>query len=224
MVMWITCVLISHVSTSNTGTSKRCLGFDLPKTSQAAQALDNSCTPLSLSNSATLQPHTHEAVEQQYPIHTTETIGGVASGTVDSTVKSDNDSTLLRQSTKRKRSQSGLKVAPKNSRRKTVLVEPHRTNPVMASKLSSVPLPVPSLQAPCIEEWKPNTTYLMCPTVLQITPPVGARVAATEDVTPLISFFIPPDCLSGNHADAPNAQVLQVTCQVVDLNLLPVKD
>lgn len=121
--------------------------------------------------------------------------------------------------------QSGLKVAAKNTRHKTShLVEPlsDSTTPVMTSNMVSTLAPAPLIQAPYIEEWKANTTYLMCPTVLQITPPATARFATTEDATPLISFFIPPDSLSSNHVETPNAQVLQVTCQVVDLNILPV--
>jgi len=74
---------------------------------------------------------------------------------------------------------------------------------------------------PQIQHWKPNTTYLMCADVQQITPPPTVEV--DESAPFMVAFLIPPDSFG---SPAPNAQsesesLLEVTCQVVDVSVIP---
>jgi len=68
-------------------------------------------------------------------------------------------------------------------------------------------------------DWKANTTYLLCPSVQKMTPPIKA----TEDDTFLpmqIAFLIPPESLGAGEAPAGSGRLgsmLEVTCQVVDV-------
>jgi len=85
---------------------------------------------------------------------------------------------------------------------------------------------------PEIQNWKKNTTYLLCANVSEIIPP--ASVAPDDPYAPLmVSFLIPPDsfnttCVKENSGSADAAkkistEVLEVTCQVVDVCSIPLK-
>lgn len=202
MVMWITCVLISNATPH--GVAKRAIGFDNSlSTDQSSHLFD-----MESSFSGSQLP-TEQTVAE--PNHHFTTQGSSQDSSPSTSLTEDSDSPL-KQGTKRKRSQTSYKAVEKNSRRK---IEKADIEPFVGG--------VPVLpKVPVIDEWNSNTTYLMCPNVLQITPPVGARIVKPEDNSPLISFFIPPDSISTSSMDTPNPQVLQVTCQVVGMNLLPV--
>jgi len=202
MVMWITCVLISHVTPPHAGAKR--IGFDasLPILSQA----DHHPTRASLPFEPCVNDNTAENPQHQSrSVDSSQLINDISSDDVDYA--------SAKTGAKRKRSQTTFKTVEKNTRRKTSPVE---QLPSGEFKPNS-----PLFKVPLIEEWKSNTTYLMCPTVLQMTPPSGARIVNPDDSSPLISFFIPPDMIP-NGSENSNTKVLQVTCQVVDMNLLPV--
>ena len=75
--------------------------------------------------------------------------------------------------------------------------------------------------------FQPNTTYLMCNNVQQITPPASADLKEDPSAPTLISFVIPPDSLSGGRGGSndtsgrPKRELLEVTCRVVGVNVLP---
>lgn len=80
---------------------------------------------------------------------------------------------------------------------------------------------IPNL-APQISQWKPNTTYLMCNNVQHIQPPSSAQIQSDANAPLLLSFLIPQDTLRGtNGTDSASDELLEVTCQVLDINLLP---
>jgi len=82
---------------------------------------------------------------------------------------------------------------------------------------------------PEIQNWKKNTTYLLCANVSEIIPPTSA--APDDPHAPLmVSFLIPPDSFSTSSAKknsaseaVENCEVLEVTCQVVDVCSIPLK-
>jgi len=84
---------------------------------------------------------------------------------------------------------------------------------------------------PEIQNWKKNTTYLLCANVSEIIPPASA--VPDDPYAPLmVSFLIPPDsfnttCSKENSGSADAAEnsteVLEVTCQVVDVCSIPLK-
>jgi len=205
MVMWITCVLISQVTPPHSGAKR--VGFDasLPILSQADHHPASALLPF--------EPCVYDTAENP-PQHLSNFD---SSQLTNDNSGGDVDYTSAKTGSKRKRSQTTLKTVEKNTRRKTSPVGQVASSGEFNPNTSTLPL----LKVPLIEEWKSNTTYLMCPTVLQMTPPSGARVVNPEDSSPLISFFIPPDTIPNGSANS-NTKVLQVTCQVVDMNLLPV--
>ena len=74
-----------------------------------------------------------------------------------------------------------------------------------------------------ISSWKPNTTYLMCNDIQQVTPPENVPRDANSPL--LIAFLLPSDSFNGTSPQsAPgheNNGMLEVTCQVIDVNILP---
>jgi len=74
---------------------------------------------------------------------------------------------------------------------------------------------------PHITNWKPNTTYLMCPDVQQITPPNNARIPEQANAPLMVAFLIPPDTFDSNSNSDGNSMI-EVTCQVIDVNLIPI--
>jgi hypothetical protein len=77
-----------------------------------------------------------------------------------------------------------------------------------------------------ITQWKPNTTYLLCSDVRHLTPP---EPIPRDNKSPMfLAFLIPPDSLTNstgstnlNSTNSGNNSMIEVTCQIVDLNLLP---
>jgi hypothetical protein len=77
-----------------------------------------------------------------------------------------------------------------------------------------------------ITQWKPNTTYLLCSDVRHLTPPESIP---RDNRSPMfLAFLIPPDSLTNstsstnlNSTNSGNNSMIEVTCQIVDLNLLP---
>jgi len=68
---------------------------------------------------------------------------------------------------------------------------------------------------PEIKDWKPNTTYLLCNNVKQLTPPVPLPQDPTAPM--ILSLFIPPD---SEELNAPGEKsMLEVTCKVFDLKV-----
>lgn len=74
---------------------------------------------------------------------------------------------------------------------------------------------------PLISEWRPNTTYLMCSSVSQISPPEHIHLPHDDNAPLMLSFFIPPDSLSAESTAESTSQTLEVTCQVVNINFVP---
>lgn len=71
--------------------------------------------------------------------------------------------------------------------------------------------------------FKPNTTYLMCNNVQQITPPASANIKDDPNEQTMISFLIPPDSLDPSHKSSEGKrEILEVTCRVVGVSVLPV--
>jgi len=71
---------------------------------------------------------------------------------------------------------------------------------------------------PEIIQWRPNTTYLICNNVSQIVPPPS--VLEPQRQTPaMVSLLIPPDALGTSQQNS----LLEVTCQVMDVNFVPLR-
>jgi len=68
---------------------------------------------------------------------------------------------------------------------------------------------------PEIKEWKPNTTYLLCNSVNQLTSPVPLP---QDPLSPMmLSLFIPPDPEELNMPG--ERSMLEVSCKVIDLKV-----
>lgn len=73
-----------------------------------------------------------------------------------------------------------------------------------------------------ISTWKPNTTYLMCNDIQQVVPPENVPRDASAPL--LIAFLLPSDSFNGTSSQSTgqeNNGMLEVTCQVIDVNILP---
>jgi len=71
-----------------------------------------------------------------------------------------------------------------------------------------------------ISAWKPNTTYLMCNDIQQVVPPENVPRDANAPL--LIAFLLPSDSFNGTTSiGQENNGMLEVTCQVIDVNILP---
>jgi hypothetical protein len=73
-----------------------------------------------------------------------------------------------------------------------------------------------------ISAWKPNTTYLMCNDIQQVVPPENVPRDANAPL--LIAFLLPSDSFNGTSTQSTgqdNNGMLEVTCQVIDVNILP---
>eukprot|EP01128_Nolandella_sp_AFSM9_P010592 TRINITY_DN7349_c0_g1_i1.p1 TRINITY_DN7349_c0_g1~~TRINITY_DN7349_c0_g1_i1.p1 ORF type:complete len:376 (-),score=86.46 TRINITY_DN7349_c0_g1_i1:277-1404(-) len=68
-----------------------------------------------------------------------------------------------------------------------------------------------------VTEWRANTTYLVCPTIKQLTPPPSAPLVGDPTTSPTISFLIPPDSMGSSDSQ----EVMEVTCSVVSMKSLP---
>eukprot|EP01130_Rhizamoeba_saxonica_P011352 TRINITY_DN4719_c0_g1_i1.p1 TRINITY_DN4719_c0_g1~~TRINITY_DN4719_c0_g1_i1.p1 ORF type:complete len:527 (-),score=148.03 TRINITY_DN4719_c0_g1_i1:85-1665(-) len=70
--------------------------------------------------------------------------------------------------------------------------------------------------------FKPNTTYLLCNDVQQIVPSEDMGIENDPDSPLLITFIIPPDTFeTGKEPKKEEDGLLEVTCQVIDVNLSP---
>lgn len=58
--------------------------------------------------------------------------------------------------------------------------------------------------------WKPNATYLYCPTIQQVTPPDTGPWETSQDVDMVMVFLIPPSSLGTGDQEG----TLEVTCEV----------
>jgi hypothetical protein len=79
-----------------------------------------------------------------------------------------------------------------------------------------------------IRDWKANTTYLVCGSVQHLTPPKEALEKADKNTPMTISFIIPPESLAQKSASSSTngaeiKQLLEVSCQVLGVNAIPIK-
>jgi regulator of replication initiation timing len=77
-----------------------------------------------------------------------------------------------------------------------------------------------SSDASPITDWKPNTTYLLCPDVQKLTPPTDIK--SDPSLPSQISLLIPAHSLAVGAGDSDNGSgradtLLEVTCRVVDI-------
>jgi len=76
---------------------------------------------------------------------------------------------------------------------------------------------------PLVSDWKPNTTYLLCPEVQKLTPPTDIKSDPTLPTQ--ISFLIPSQSLAVGAGDSASGagrdSLLEVTCRVVDVTSRP---
>jgi len=122
-------------------------------------------------------------------------------------IKPENPDRMVTRSTKRKRGEN-LSQQKKIKTRKI-----SQTNQQNINFLGGNPK---------ITNWKPNTTYLMCSNVCQISPP--SDVQNFGNSPQMISFLIPPDSLgSSEEISQGTPSVLEVTCSVSDINFLPLQ-
>jgi len=79
------------------------------------------------------------------------------------------------------------------------------------------------LMLPEINEWNPNTTYLLCNNVTHLTPPSSLPILNDTSSDPMmLSLFIPPDHDNNVDVEAdPHDEnsMLEVICKVVDLKV-----
>jgi len=74
-----------------------------------------------------------------------------------------------------------------------------------------------------VQDWKANTTYLLCPDVQKLNPPQSIKEAQDPSLPQQISFLIPSTALDAGDA-APLSRsnsMLEVTCQVLDVVARP---
>jgi hypothetical protein len=93
--------------------------------------------------------------------------------------------------------------------------------PFSATTIQTTPNPPnPRSVIPEIIQWRPNTTYLICNNVSQMVPPPSV---SNNNVNPnparMVSLLIPPDALGTSQENA----LLEVTCQVLDVNFVPLR-
>jgi len=116
--------------------------------------------------------------------------------------------------TKPKSKEEVKKTDPMDSDQKVVKVKVEEETESMLN-YTQIQKPDLSIILPDIKEWKPNTTYLLCNNVKQLTPPVPLPQDLTSPM--ILSLFIPPDpeeiCLPGEKS------MLEVTCKVIDLQV-----
>lgn len=76
---------------------------------------------------------------------------------------------------------------------------------------------------PEINQWRPNTTYLLCKNVSQILPPSTTTVLNNNinrhAVPVMVSLLIPPDALGTTQENT----LLEVLCQVIDVSSVPLR-
>jgi len=114
---------------------------------------------------------------------------------------------MVTRSTKRKRGETLIQQQQKKA--KTRKISPIIENAFLGGN-------------PEITNWKPNTSYLMCANVCQISPPSDVQIYPNSPQ--FISFLIPPDSLgSSEEISAGNQSVLEVTCSVADISFLPLQ-
>jgi hypothetical protein len=93
--------------------------------------------------------------------------------------------------------------------------------PIPLSVTSNPTTPNHRSVIPEIIQWRPNTTYLICNNVSQILPPPSVLELLQQRQNPnparMVTLLIPPDALGTSQENA----LLQVTCQVLDVNFLP---
>lgn len=72
-------------------------------------------------------------------------------------------------------------------------------------------------------DWNPNTTYLYCGSLSKLEPPAHSRVPPDQTLPLTLSFLLPPyDLHTQAKLEAPD-QMLEVSCQVAEVRLLPIK-
>jgi len=71
------------------------------------------------------------------------------------------------------------------------------------------------LLLPEIKEWRPNTTYLLCNNVQQLSPPVNISDLQDPNSPMVLSLFIPPE----PDDYSVDKSMLEVTCSVIDMKV-----
>jgi len=201
MVVWFTCVIFSHVSTPQA-------------------TMDVHKRGLLLGNNPPVEGHLWNSERKDYADYGYNEASCPQENFAEKVVSTPPPppEAKTRSGTKRRRtssvSQSSSSFSPaleslsnscpeKNTRGK-------RSRVAKESESHAVPatnFPTAPVCSPYITKWNSNTTYLMCSTVSQITPPSNAFVEnasgntggnfGEESSVPLIAFFIPPDCMAG---------------------------
>jgi len=101
----------------------------------------------------------------------------------------------------------------------------HSLRPDEAALKTTKPLVDPLLPHMADGDWKPNTTYLLCPEVQRLQPPNSLKETLVHPEAPLqLAFLIPPDALGTNAPSGSNAahrEFLEVTCQVTAVSKRP---
>lgn len=69
--------------------------------------------------------------------------------------------------------------------------------------------------------FKANTTYLMCKSVNKLEP--SFLVPSDDTSAKKLSFIIPPSSLGGSDTSESDSGLLVVTCEVVDVSMVPIK-
>jgi len=232
MVMWFTCVIFSHVSTSQP-----------PIEVHKRMLLNHNLPPVEVEFSETSDNTDSNKIYYSQEFEK-------ANPAPEPEVKP-------RVGTKRKRASSTMSLSsgspPKQQRavrgkRSRLKESKYQEDAFVAPEITPPTQPNATPKCfPYITKWNANTTYLMCSSVSQITPPLNAFMDNSgtfgeESSVPLIAFFIPPDCMAQaggtsnpdlSHVGASSSysekspssaggQVLQVTCQVVGLDFIPV--
>eukprot|EP01121_Diplochlamys_sp_Union-15-3_P022144 TRINITY_DN933_c0_g1_i1.p1 TRINITY_DN933_c0_g1~~TRINITY_DN933_c0_g1_i1.p1 ORF type:complete len:596 (+),score=97.94 TRINITY_DN933_c0_g1_i1:88-1875(+) len=135
------------------------------------------------------------------------------------------------QSKNQQQKASSSPISPKSTKHELLLEAPsrvvqspskHKDDVVSSVDIVTThhdPKSVSNIQ-PIITNWKPNTTYLVCPDVRQITPPPEVQVEEANSPH-MVAFLIPPDTLNPSN-ETDSGSMIEVTCQVVDINMLPV--
>jgi hypothetical protein len=250
--MWITCVIFSQVPTNgvNLNTNKR---LALDNTLPPAQT-DSWCTNENyegVQETCTLNaPPEETTIEQRKSQKSKDSVNhGTkrkrASATYSEAAVAPKTTTTVSPSAPSKQLRSSERNRGKRARlERSSSITKYAEFESEETPAAPIPTPTPSPSTnvlpnftPYITQWNPNTTYLMCSSVSQLTPPEhlvnSNHYGSTSDEnnsSPLISFFIPPDCMgspasqqdfSNEQSSAPQGQVLQVTCQVVGMDFVP---